>query len=373
MDRVRSLIDLLYQLPGQLGAWRVFVETLRHEFDGITAVCSYGGPGGTGAFSAVGDTDAIAAFTNHYGMTCPWNYSWFAAARAGDVGTDQMMLPATELMKSEFYNDWQRPHHHRHMVAGVVAKEGIAMSTGLAVWRSSRAGFIDRHQEMMRILIPHTQRVLQIHERLGGLRSASAAARDAVEILPYGVVLLDAQGCVLDLNAEARRIVSSRDGLSIDRKQLRASTPKTTERFRRLIASALATGRITRAEPGGVMACPRPSLHHPYAILVTPLGRSQRAAFGNRPAAAVFITDPEGQPRGKADALRHVFGLTAREACLTSPLSEGHSIDAIAGILTMSRETARVHLKHVYVKTGVKRQAALVRLVLATTKTVTGV
>lgn len=45
-------------------------------------------------------------------------------------------------------------------------------------------------------------------------------------------------------------------------------------------------------------------------------------------------------------------------------LAEGFELNAVAGKMTMTIETARFHLKSVFRKTGVSRQAELMRLVM---------
>lgn len=64
--------------------------------------------------------------------------------------------------------------------------------------------------------------------------------------------------------------------------------------------------------------------------------------------------------------LQLVFGLTFAEARVASRLARGADLTTIAEELRVSRETVRTHLKRIYSKTGARRQAALVALVLGT-------
>ena len=58
------------------------------------------------------------------------------------------------------------------------------------------------------------------------------------------------------------------------------------------------------------------------------------------------------------------LGLTFAEARVASRLARGADLATIAQDLRVSRETVRTHLKRIYCKTGARRQAALVALVL---------
>lgn len=60
-----------------------------------------------------------------------------------------------------------------------------------------------------------------------------------------------------------------------------------------------------------------------------------------------------------------VFELTRTEAKLASALAGGLSLQAFAEKADMAPGTARRHLERIFLKTGVDRQAELVRLALA--------
>ena len=49
---------------------------------------------------------------------------------------------------------------------------------------------------------------------------------------------------------------------------------------------------------------------------------------------------------------------------MTALLIRGKDLNEVSGELKVSRETARTHLKHIFDKTGARRQADLVRLIL---------
>ena len=59
------------------------------------------------------------------------------------------------------------------------------------------------------------------------------------------------------------------------------------------------------------------------------------------------------------------FGLTAAEAAFTCEIVQGNGLRECASKIGISEATARTHLRRIFEKTGAKRQAELVRLVLA--------
>jgi DNA-binding CsgD family transcriptional regulator len=88
--------------------------------------------------------------------------------------------------------------------------------------------------------------------------------------------------------------------------------------------------------------------------------------FVEREAGAriVLVVDPDHRRRAPAQWLCEGYGLTPAEARLAVALANGDSLKEIAEATGNRVGTLRTHLKHVFAKTGTRRQAELVRLVL---------
>jgi DNA-binding CsgD family transcriptional regulator len=56
------------------------------------------------------------------------------------------------------------------------------------------------------------------------------------------------------------------------------------------------------------------------------------------------------------------FGLTPAETRLLADLFGGRTLNETAAALGITRPTAKTHLEHIFLKTGVTRQADLMRL-----------
>lgn len=75
--------------------------------------------------------------------------------------------------------------------------------------------------------------------------------------------------------------------------------------------------------------------------------------------------DVVGENPSLVYALQEQHGLTRAEARVAARLAEGMAVPDIARDLRVTVETVRTHLKRAYGKTGARRQAELVRIVLA--------
>jgi DNA-binding CsgD family transcriptional regulator len=113
------------------------------------------------------------------------------------------------------------------------------------------------------------------------------------------------------------------------------------------------------------MALVRPVPRRPLSVLVAPLTIESTWFVTDRPAAIVFVADPDSAPRTAQDQLRNLYRLTRAEAAVAMAIARGEGLQAAADELTISLTTARTHLQHVFEKTDTRRQAELVRLIAA--------
>jgi DNA-binding CsgD family transcriptional regulator len=157
-------------------------------------------------------------------------------------------------------------------------------------------------------------------------------------------------------------MLRARGGLFLGRDGLRAETPGETRLVRRIIADC-AEPRDELGGAGGRLRLSREN-RAPLTVLVIP--HRARLAWIDivRPRAILFMTDPEEATVVRRESLRQDFGLTPAEAGFTREVLKADGLQAAADRLGISLTTARTHLAHVFDKTGTRRQAELVRLIL---------
>ena len=97
--------------------------------------------------------------------------------------------------------------------------------------------------------------------------------------------------------------------------------------------------------------------------LVTPVARGRWPVRGVA-AAGVLVSDPEDLPPPPAETFRRLWGLTAAEAALACQLAAGRSLEEAAQALAVRTPTARTQLSRIFAKTGTRRQAELMRLLV---------
>ena len=81
--------------------------------------------------------------------------------------------------------------------------------------------------------------------------------------------------------------------------------------------------------------------------------------------ALLSLFDPGAVARGEPRALQVTYGLTPAETRLAARISNGRSTDQCASDLGVKVSTVRAQLHSIYVKTGARNQADLVRLAMS--------
>jgi DNA-binding CsgD family transcriptional regulator len=136
-------------------------------------------------------------------------------------------------------------------------------------------------------------------------------------------------------------------------------------RLAQLIASACTAANGDPSGAGGHLTVTRPSGFRPFLVIVSPLPRAYRDRSGRpQPVAAVVIKDPQAEPHASAASRREIaelYELTPAEGRLLNLILDDCGLFEAAERLGVSRNTARTHMKRIYVKTGTRRQAELVR------------
>jgi DNA-binding CsgD family transcriptional regulator len=363
-DLLFHLIGRIYDSVSDPAGWTAFLHDLSDAFRGHMAVLFTQDFRTDDVPFLVGvraDPDFTRSCQDCYALVNLW--TWRKGQRpAGGAVTDQMLATDAELRRSAWYKDWLRPQGLYHRLGGIVLRRGDRVSR-LSVLRPRTADdFGEEDIALCRALFGHLARAIELQERIGGLADAKQTAEDALHRLPAGVVTLDEAARVVFANRAGEAILSAGDGLALVDGALCATRTDDDRALKRLIGEAIATGLGS----GGTLSVPRPSGKRPYAVTVSPAAR-HAAMFGDsRPVATLFLTDPEAAPALPRDALRRLYGLTAREGELAAALAAGARVEDAAECLGIAAATARTYLKRILDKTDTHSQAQLVALLLRT-------
>ena len=135
---------------------------------------------------------------------------------------------------------------------------------------------------------------------------------------------------------------------------------------------AVLQGLLTRALPpvggqgaGGSMTVRRAADPLPLVVHLLPIGRPEPAVCTWPGSALVLVVDPARRPRLDPALVAAGLGLTPMESRVAVLLTEGKSLREVAMATGRKDTTIRWHLRQIFAKCGIARQAELVRLVLS--------
>ena len=252
--------------------------------------------------------------------------------RPGRVCREAKICSDEEATKTEFWNDWIRPQKMQDAIFASVLREK-SHAAMLNRVRHRRVGpFAEEDVQLVRILMPHLKRALQLHLRIAELEGQRRASTEALSRWSRGVILVDHNGYMLLMNRSAEVILSQKDGLNIDAEGLHASHPRETAALRKLIHGAIqaSSGHGLSFQPGDALALSRPSLKRPLNVLVTPVCPHDGLIAAKGTAAIVFVSDPETREETDVDVLLRFHGFSKAEAKVASLLVHGNNVREVS-------------------------------------------
>jgi DNA-binding CsgD family transcriptional regulator len=355
-----SLLDRLYSGVGDDGGWKLFLSSLADILPSATASLVLFDPDQK-RYSIdlnIGfPVDAVRSYNQHYGAIDEWYRRAKGRVTENWVNDGRSLCPPDELIRTEFFNDFIRHFGWQHECAAVLECRGSVMTVLTMLRRPKDQEFRDSELKLIRALVPHLQRALQLHRRVVDMQARESAQDWALDQLPFGVVILGNTGQVVIANRTAIELCHPRNGLRLTRIGLNATLATDQRHLQALIRTASTLSLLNPA--GGFMSVTRP-FGSPLHLFVGPL---LITASGAR-SVAVFISDPEQKSPSLATVLSTLFKLTPAEVRLATLLVEGKPLVEIAQQGGVTHGTLRSQLKSVFQKTGTSRQAQLVRLLL---------
>lgn len=213
--------------------------------------------------------------------------------------------------------------------------------------------------------LPHLAKAVAIGRPFQLLRARFQAVLAALDRLHMGVMILNSRGQVIISNREAARIVSLRDGLSIDhlgRPMVAAPVPDGG--LDTLIAEVVATAQGLASSAEKQVVIPRPSMSDPFIAEISPLTGSGGELPQVFRGALLLIVDPMRSDLVSPAGMEALYGLTPAEAAVLGLVIDGRSTQEIADARDTSPDTVRAQIKAVFAKTRTQTRAALVRLAL---------
>ena len=274
------------------------------------------------------------------------------------------LLTDEQLIASDYYQHYLQPIG-LFRILGVDTGETDGLLARLRFSRHrEEPPFSARERDTLALLTPHLRLAIDIYARLNHITSQRDIYAGAVDQLSVATIILDEKRRLLDTNALASALLKEADGLTLHGQQLRIDNRDTDRELQANLASVISAQQAGETSVLKALRVPRTAGRAPLGLVIRPVPMSEWGEGQAGPSVAVFVSDPELQDSASQQTLGKLFGLSPAEANVAILLARGLSLAEISQVQNISPHTARAQLKSIFAKTGVSRQAELVRMVI---------
>jgi DNA-binding CsgD family transcriptional regulator len=271
-------------------------------------------------------------------------------------------LSDADVAVSRIHTEFMIPNGIRYVLSGVVSMQGSMVSFFGFQRHISQEPFTRIEADFLQRLIPHFAKADQVAAKVSTISDAKRLAMTVLDRLDFGIVIVNRAGHVRMTNQRAEQWLQSGDVVHSLFGRIRLANAKDNEVLEKLVRTAAsgdngdmqAKSIETTANHGDVRA----------RIVVLPISNDEQRQLDDDEASVTIIISDQNQQRAMApQVLQDSYGLTVAETRVATGLAGGQTQDELCESLFVSLATIKTHTQHIYQKTGVSRQADLVRLV----------
>ena len=365
-EQVLGLIGDIYDAALDRSSWPEVLRRVALFVGGVSAAvfwkdAAYGS--GDVYFHDGGIEDRfIDLYFGKYVQLDPTSTRQFFSGLEEPVTTSDL-IPYDEFLQSRFYREWAQPQGLVDFVSAALEKSATSAAM-FGVFRHESHGIADEEtRRRMRLLIPHIRRAVFIAKVVDLKQIETETIAQTLDGLRAATFLVDKAGRIAHANSAGHAALGRADLLRAAGGHLVASDPQTDRNLQEALAAA-AQGDAALATRGIALSM-RTSVGDHYVAHVLPLtsGKRHRAGFGQSATAAVFVQKAVLDFPPPPEAIAKAFRLTPTELRVLLAIVEVGGVPEVADVLGVADSTVKTHLGRIYEKTGIGRQADLVRLV----------
>src|SRR5262245_14276654 len=191
-----ELVDLVYQTAFDPSLWRDFLRKF-NERTGAVAAGLFHTDFKAGHDRSLADEGiepaAMRRYWEYYRTVNPLILRPKRIPRQDDVLLASDVLE-DEAFRGEFFNDFLLPQDQTQLLLGVPVAHGHTLVTLNAFRPRKAAPFGPEQQELVRVLLPHIRRAIEIHLQLDAVASDARLTGNVLDRFPLGILIVDALG-----------------------------------------------------------------------------------------------------------------------------------------------------------------------------------
>jgi DNA-binding CsgD family transcriptional regulator len=363
-----ELIDLIYEAALDQSVWPLVTERLADLTGAAVCQISIFDVPEQASFNIDRrlPPEALRQYTDHWVHHNPLVKAGLRQP-VGRVLSMHDLIPKDELLHTPIYNEFFAPLQLEERLGASLINDR-SLWAAFAIWRSAEQGAFDCSVgNLLNTLIPHLKRALRLSFRLSELTTMRNASMELLNQLQQPLLLVDSACHILFSNPAAEEILANpaEGGLRRDLEGvLHAQRYTDTLTLHKLAAATARCDADSETYAGGHLCLTRGCDRTPISVVVVPLRRQICWLARGYPTAILFVFDPERVCDPTTETLRQEFSFTTTEAAVALEILKGQGLKFAARNLGVSPTTIRTHLNALFHKTGTRRQAEFVRVLL---------
>ena len=308
------------------------------------------------------DPGLISAYGEYW-----WQHDPTSAATAHVAAGHLTTLANTgreRFFRSKFYNEfWRFSGFGAERIATNLLVDGGAFASCVLHTSNARDEVGNDTHALFKPFVPHLIRAVEVNRKLHHLELKDSIANIRRAPSHAGTIMVDAGMRLVYADAAAEEMFRSGSMVSNDHGIIGLRDSKANASLHEAVT---ACAQIGFKRPAGGRLQTRVDAHRaPLVIEVLPYRMKADSLCTSSPVAMLLVTDPDQVRTANIERLCEHFGLTRAEAALSLEIMKGDGRAAAAERCGISINTARTHLTRVFDKTGVNRQAELIRVLLS--------
>ncbi|MDO9294775.1 helix-turn-helix transcriptional regulator [Bradyrhizobium sp.] len=285
------------------------------------------------------------------------------------VGVEQIvsttdLVPYEEFRRGRFYREWARPHGWIDIASAVVEKSATSC-TFISVARREASGLVDADmRRRMALIIPHVRRAILIGRTIHHKEAEATCLTDILDGLSAGMILVDAGGRIVHANAAGSTILAAADFLRrTPCGRLVAGEAPVNAALREILLGAGGGDAALGVKGIALPLTARSGERYVAHVLPLTSGARRKTGLAYDAVAALFVRKAALEAFSPSGVIGQMYNLTPTELRVLLAIVDVGGVPEVAASLGVAATTIKTHLSRLFEKTGVGRQADLVKLV----------
>jgi len=244
--------------------------------------------------------------------------------------------------------------------AVMLVEAGDGVEYILQICRNSAApAYSEEDLAFLKVVGGHFGRALKLRRELVRCQVVNGFQSDTLDRLGIAAILVNWSGHFSPLNQTARQVLAEGEGLRVSGGRLHAVDERDDRSFQAILKEVLGVveGDLSRA-----MLIKQSGEGRDLNLLVSARRSVSLISDRAETCALVFLRRSSVADDADVDVLQQLFSFTRAEAKLALGLAKGKRLEEVESELNIRHNTARAHLRSMFVKADVNRQSELVHL-----------